>query len=123
MWQDDRAGNKDIYGKRVDSKGKVLVGDGLAICTDKGTQEQPRVASTGKQFVVLWQDKRGTTYDIYGARLSPTGTLIGAGNLAISTASGHQSSPAVACGAAECFAVWQDLRTSPQGVYGILLKP
>ena len=46
-------------------------------CTTGG-QTVPAVAYDGTNFLVVWQDPRedGTQYDIYGARVSPAGTLL-----------------------------------------------
>jgi hypothetical protein len=59
-WQDNRAGNYDIYAQRMSAIGAPMwTGDGVAQCTASGNQLVPLVASdgTGGAFVA-WSDSR-----------------------------------------------------------------
>jgi hypothetical protein len=56
----------------------------------------PAVAFDGTNYLVVWQDGRGTYYDIYGARVSRAGVVLDPGGFAISTATREQRMPAVA---------------------------
>ncbi len=74
VWQDNRAGNWDIWGQRVDLDGGLL-GGSFAICSNAGTQLLPDVAYNldTNQYLVVWEDRR-TDADIYGQLLDADGT-------------------------------------------------
>ncbi|MHB8879804.1 MAG: hypothetical protein ACYC8T_39450, partial [Myxococcaceae bacterium] len=126
VWQDQRTGtSKDIYGARVSAAGAVQDAQGIAIATaaiDRSLPESfpPAVAWDGTNYLVVWADERnGTTgNDIYGARLSAAGVVQDASGIAISTAAGEQSSPAVAWDGNDYLVVWQDARNFADDIYG-----
>ncbi len=84
VWQDQRAGNWDIWGQRVDLDG-ALLGDSFAICANASGQLLPAVAYNldTNQYLVVWEDRR-TDADIYGQRVDADGTLDG-GEIAIAS--------------------------------------
>ncbi|MCC7386745.1 MAG: hypothetical protein IT384_33225 [Deltaproteobacteria bacterium] len=59
----------DIYGARVDEAGTVLDPGGIPISTATGAQASPSVASSGDQFLVVWEDGRSTTTEVYGTSI------------------------------------------------------
>src|SRR5436853_526054 len=93
VWADKRTYNSteyDIYGSRVSATGEVLDPTGIPICTDAGRQTSPRVAFDGERYLVVWEDDRESTtdyqlYQIYGARVSTTGTVLDANGFKITT--------------------------------------
>ena len=101
MWQDRRNGSWDIYGAIVNQSGVVTHGD-IVICNAAGDQVRPRVAydAGSNQYVVVWSDPRSGTADIYGARVSPAGTVLDANGVLVSGAAGAQFSPASSSAAA-----------------------
>jgi hypothetical protein len=115
VWQDGRSGGfveADIYGTRVSAAGSVLDSTGIAISTSANDQTSPAVAWNGTDFLVVWADRRsGTNYDIYGARVSATGSVLDATGIPISTAANSQSLPAVAWNGTNFLVVWSDART------------
>jgi hypothetical protein len=82
VWEDWRNstgqyGSCDIYGARVSPGGSVLDPQGIPICTAFNDQECPDVGFDGTNYVVVWQDLRDTTsYNIYGAKVSPAGNVL-----------------------------------------------
>jgi hypothetical protein len=109
-WQDYR---DDISGARVSRAGTVLDPDGIAISTAAGFKEGPALAFDGTDFLAVWQDGRGQDpYDIYGARVSPAGTVLDPEGIAVSTAAGWQYFPAVASDGSDFLVVWQEERDS-----------
>jgi hypothetical protein len=83
VWHDQRAGNWDIYGQRVDLDG-TLLGYTFAICSDTSAQINPSVAYNldTNQYLVVWDDRRNDDGDIYGQIVEADGDLSG-GNVAI----------------------------------------
>jgi hypothetical protein len=83
VWHDQRAGNWDIYGQRVDLDG-ALLGAAIAICSDDSAQINPSVAYNldTNQYLVVWDDRRNAEADLYGQLLDADGDLNG-GNLII----------------------------------------
>ncbi|NRD64266.1 hypothetical protein HRD49_21155 [Corallococcus exiguus] len=84
VWGDERRGENsafygtgpEIYAARIDAEGNVLDPAGIPLCTAPYGQEAPAVTWDGKQFLVVWQDYRDNrNYAIYGARVSPDGTV------------------------------------------------
>ena len=124
VWEDSRHSSStgtDLYGTRVSAGGKVLDPAGIAIAVTYGTQSSPALAANGTTFLVVWQDSRLDTDDIFGARISSTGVVLDPLGFAICTAVDDQTVPAVASGAPGFMVVWQDHRnniTTDRDVYG-----
>jgi hypothetical protein len=119
VWQDYRSGNSDIYGVRVSEAGTVLDTNGIPISTAANDQYSPAVAHDGTNFLVVWHDSRSGYSDIYGARVSSTGTVLDTGGIPISTATNYQEYPAVTHDGTNFLVVWQDYRSSTNyDIYG-----
>ena len=112
VWQDLRNASKgiDVYGARVSAAGNVLDLTGIPISSGAGERSAPAVAFDGKQFLVVWQDRRnsGTQYDIYGARVDSAGKVLDPAGIAVSKAAAYQRFPAVAHDGTRFLVVWQD---------------
>jgi len=124
-WVDDRHDTQDIFAARFDQSGNILDPAGIAISTGSGNQTSPSVAAIGGDFVVIWSDDRGGSgWDLYAARIAPDGTVRDPSGIPVSTTSGDQTEPRLACSATECLAVWLDTRTSTgPDLYGSRLSP
>jgi hypothetical protein len=102
VWSDLRndtpyINNADIYGARINSNGKVLDTNGIAICTAADYQSNPSVAANGTDWLVVWQDNRSdSSGDIYGARVNIDGMVLDTNSLAFNISGGDQTSPAAA---------------------------
>ncbi len=123
VWQDYRNNAYDIYGARVGADGSVLDPAGIGVSTATSPQEYPAVASDGVNFIVVWEDKRSGSYDIYAARVSPGGSVLDPVGIPISTATGDQVHPAIAFDGTNCMVVWQDLRGINYDIYGARIAP
>jgi MYXO-CTERM domain-containing protein len=86
-----------------------------ALSTAPIAQKAPRVVYDGIEYFAVWEDARGSsniytqTWDIYAARISTGGVLVDASGIAISTAAGNQTTPAVATNKTNVFITWIDL--------------
>jgi hypothetical protein len=125
VWDEGSAAGFQIAGQRVrDSKPGFLVGSNFDICTATGDQVNPSVAcnTTAGEYLVVWQDRRSvSTHDIYGRRVSGTGTLLGASDIAISTAIGNQEDPHASYDPSSdrYLVCWADSRDDAQTAYDI----
>ncbi len=113
VWADTRNGsNSDIYATRVNlTAGTAGDPAGIAVSTAAGDQLQPDVATNGTVALVVWQDRRGSTFDIHGALLSAAGALT-VPDISISTAAFDQVTPAVTYDPAssQFIVIWADTR-------------
>jgi len=77
VWHDQRDGDLNIYGQRVDLDGSVL-GPSFAICDESDIQLRPDVTYNldTNQYLVIWEDRRADA-DIYGQRVNADGSLDG----------------------------------------------
>jgi hypothetical protein len=125
VWMDRRNGPFDIFGAIV-VDGVVTVAD-IPICTAANDQDAPAVVydPAGGVFVVVWSDKRGPSVsDIYGARVTTTGTVLDPNGRLVSGAQGGQNTPDIAISpSGVIMAVWDDRRTDPAGdIFGSRLS-
>lgn len=106
VWEDNRSGNWDIYGKNLKS------GAEIAVCTAPGDQVNPEITGT----YVVWEDYRGGNWDIYLKNLNPKGDYFTA-ETAVCTNSAQQQRPDVWCKnpagttCPELYVVWDDTRS------------
>ena len=118
-WEDLRSTSYDIYGSRVSQAGVVLDPNGIPISTTGNEQHAPRITFGGTNFFVAWQDSSGAENDVYGARVSPSGTVLDPAGIPISTGVGSQAAPSVASDGSNYLVAWQDGRSgTSQDVYG-----
>ena len=68
---DSRSLDFDLYATRVRSDGTVVEPEGIAVSTADGDQYSPGLAFDGTNYLAVWDDGRGSSYDIYGARIEP----------------------------------------------------
>ena len=120
VWEEDRSGTDwDIYGARVTPQGGVLDPSGIPISTAADDQLMPALAFDGANYCVAWEDDRDDTlYNIYGARVTPQGTVLDTSGIPISTAADDQLTPAVAFDGADFFVAWEDYRSGVSDIYG-----
>ena len=108
----------------------VPVGNRIEISSAPGElQGKPAIASDGNNFFIVWRDARnyGTnSWDIYGARISPDGTVLDPDGIAISTfanidpSPGNQYFPSVAFDGTNFVVVWIANRSGNNGSYQVV---
>ncbi len=124
VWEDYRnnADTADIYGARITASGTVLDPLGIPISTAANAQRRPCITSDGNNFFVVWEDYRNNadTADIYGARITASGTVLDPSGIPISTAAYNQLNPEVTSDTNDFFVVWEDYRNNADSadIYG-----
>src|SRR5207244_8680160 len=111
-------------GARVSPVGTALDPDGITIST--GTcRGDPVLAFDGANYLAVWEDFRSGPADIYGARLSPFGTVLDPEGIPVSTAADHQQYPALAFDGTNYLAGWEDRRSQAgdPDIYGARARP
>ncbi len=116
-WQDGRFDQGDIYVQRVTASGGVAwTPNGVPLCTATYSQYYPVIASDGiGGAIVVWDDVRDFTGNIYMQRIHASGSIQWASDGApLCNAAGAQASSAiVADGAGGSIVVWSDYRSEP----------
>jgi hypothetical protein len=125
VWEDFRndAANADIYGARVTPAGTVLDASGIVISNATGGQLDPALAFDGTNSLVVWEDRRSGAWNLYGARVAKTGTVMDASGLAISTAGGDQTQATVAFDGTNYVVAWDDTRGGGNDIYASWVTP
>lgn len=121
VWEDLRDGNPDIYAQRLNNAGvPQWTANGVAVrvaVDETGTvprrQAAPQLIADGAGgTIIVWQDLRNGSYDIYAQRLDSAGAPQWTANgVAINVAVDEQSAPQlIPDGAGGAIIVWQDQR-------------
>jgi hypothetical protein len=124
VWTDDRNINTlDIYGARVNQSGIVIDTAGIPISTYFDDQFDPAIAFDGSNYLVVWTDYRGPSYDIYGSRVTPSGIVLDSSGFLITLSHENQDSPSITYGDTNYLVVWRDERSEYDDVYGARINP
>ncbi|MDC0745680.1 hypothetical protein [Polyangium mundeleinium] len=89
--------------------------DGVIQGGAAGTQTESAVAYGGGNYLVVWRDARTGTDDLYGVRVSSTGTILDTSGIVISNAAGIQQKPDIAFDGTNWMVTWTDQRQDAQG--------
>lgn len=113
-WEDKRTGVEDIYAQRINSAGVTQwTANGNIVCSAANRQQNPDIseANNGK-ILIVWEDRRTGTEDIYLQVIDSAGVMLGAANgIAASTAADKQTNPFVfKSGSTDWITIWQDDR-------------
>lgn len=112
-WQDDRNGNQDIY---VGSSTNAFAGVSVTrVTTNPADQTDPDLAvGAGNTAYLVWTDGRNGQADIYGATSAAAWA-----NVALVTAAGDQTRPAVAVvpGTSDLHLVWVDAASGDDDIW------
>jgi hypothetical protein len=112
----------DIYFVKLNLQGTVTYGP-VQVSHSTGHTYFPGLAWSGSGFAIVWADPRNGAYDIYGTLLNADGT-VNIGDIAIATASEHQTRPTIAYSRSggRYQLVWEDYRNvSTFDLYGCQL--
>jgi hypothetical protein len=96
------------------------------ICAAGGGQVRPVAVGDGYSgTIVVWQDGRASSQDIYAQRIDPTGMVLWPDSgVAVCTASSDQTLPvAISDGHGGAIIAWQDRRSSRWDIYSQRIDP
>jgi hypothetical protein len=119
-WQDARDGNEEIYFARLDAGG-TRIGADVRVTSDPGSSTAPRLAWTGTEYGIAWEDDRDGNEEIYFARLDATGVKLGA-DTRVTDDSAISNAPDVVWNGGEYGLVWRDRRNGNGEIYFALLS-
>ena len=120
-WADNRNGNYDIYGARVDSTGTILDPSGTRVTQSTNDELVPDVAWNGTSFQVVYQYQFLTTdADVLGQQVDSSGAPI-LGPQLVSDTLANERDPALASDRAKWLVVWADDRSGNGDIYGTTL--
>ncbi len=121
VWEDYRGGDADVYAQHLDASGNPLWGaNGAPVVTFAGGQESPILTKDGSSgIIVVWQDSRSGTYDIYAQALNAAGaTRWAAGGISLCAATGNQVlQVATEDASGGAIVAWRDLRGADSDIY------
>src|SRR5439155_11047998 len=101
----------------------VLDPGGIVVATAASFQRSPSVAYAGGNFVVVWLDQRvEIAGDLYGARVSPAGTVLDPSGVPLVIGAEAVAAPTVVGGGAEVLVTWR-AGGSTAGVVGRRFTP
>jgi hypothetical protein len=124
VWEDTRSDESyDIYGARVTQSGTILDQGGIPICATFGDQEDPAVAFNGTNYLVVWLDRSSGSFDVWGARVTPSGEVLDSTGIPISVGSHEHWSPDVGSDGTNNLVVWEDNRGAYADIYGARVTP
>ncbi|MEO0225860.1 MAG: hypothetical protein ABIL05_02785, partial [candidate division WOR-3 bacterium] len=81
------------------------------ISTATGVQYMPDICFGGGNYCVVWCDGRSSGYPIYGARVTPAGTVLDVSGLRIALDTLRCFAPSVCYGGTRYFTVWGYIAT------------
>jgi len=126
VWEDNATGADLTYGQLIDRAGELL-GAAFPVSSHgsvKQTLAPPGVAYGSEKFLVVWNDDRNGTFNIYGRLVSPDGSL--GSEFALAPGLAKQMEPAVAFDGNNYLVVWEhQTSTGPEqwDVYGAFVSP
>ncbi len=111
VWKDERSGNADVYGQKVDLSGNaVWTANGVVIANAAGPEVKANVVGGGAgNTIVVWQDSTAGNWNIYTKKLDVNGNMMWAAT--VSATFDSQTNPKnIPDGSGGCIYAWQDKR-------------
>jgi len=107
--------NDGLTARRVSPDGDVLDASNIVVSPPPVSSQELALDFDGTNYLVAWVKYSGRNGDIYGRRVSPAGTVVDAGDLAISTATADQRDVALAFNGTNHLLAWTNAGTDVHG--------
>lgn len=110
-WEDDRKGTTHVIGTRVSVEGKALDPEGVQLSTGEIACVNPRVASSGTSFLVVWETfpRDFVPSSVMAALVPASGDATAITQLpSLGNVPGWHSSPAVASNGEDYLVTWSN---------------
>ncbi|MDI6732024.1 MAG: hypothetical protein QME05_05580 [Candidatus Margulisbacteria bacterium] len=123
VWEDERAGQADLYAQKINSSGTALwEKNGIVFASARLAQEAPALAAgAAGSCLVAFQDFRSGNTDIYCQKINPAGTTAwGKDALKIGSAIGsviQQNIKLIENGLGEIILIFEDARSGFLNIY------
>ena len=115
-WDDDvDSPDREIYFQRLTAVG-ALAGEPTRVTNAAGVSEYPSLVWAGSEFGIAWEDDRDGNFEIYFARLSAQGAVLGS-EVRVSQAAGDSWNPSLAWTGSEYGVSWEDPRDGNYEIY------
>ncbi len=117
VWEDTRRplGGQDLYFQSVGEDGTPLGGN-VQVVQLSASLSFPRIAWSGSEFAIVWGDNPVGNFEVYFARLDPSGTMIGT-ELRLTDAAENSGTATIAWTGSEYGIAWVDARDGNNEIY------
>jgi hypothetical protein len=120
VWQDDRNGNYDVYARRLGPAGNAL-GPDFRVDQAVGSVAAlaPAVVNDVRNdYVVVWQDYRNGSWDVYARIFNASGSPLG-NDFRLDQGAGASAAmrPSITADGYRFFVAWQDNRNGSDDIY------
>ncbi len=120
-WVDERDGNPEVYFRVLDSAGgKPVTTSDVKVSSSNGASLNPSVAWNGSEFLVVWDDVKGSNRDIYTRRLDALGSPL-AQPKRLMTDGSIQENPSILWDSSQYALIWTDERDGNREIYALRL--
>jgi len=123
VWGDQRSDGGDIYAQKLERSGSRLWASDVRVNSDSGEAQQRSPAATvdsNGNTIAVWQDRRDDNDDIYAQKLDTSGGKLWTADVEVASDGGatYQDEAATAVDeSGNAVVVWEDRRSSHQGIY------
>lgn len=104
------------------TKGSTPLAGSTTICSHTKDKKDLRVAFDGTNYLVVWADARLSHHDIYGARVTKSGTVLDKEGFLIVKGTGYQDRLDLAVAGTRVMVVWHDTRDGDDDIYGVVVQ-
>jgi len=114
IWHGGSWPAQDIYVKMVNSDGSTPAGwpeNGLVVCSADGFQENARGLIIPEGLLIVWEDKRSGTSDLYGQIVTYDGNILWAADGVALCDAPHDQRSAEFIYDEDLYMVWEDFRS------------
>ncbi len=121
VWNDKRNGDFDIYGQRLNIDGEIEWGvNGIPICATDSIQGGGVIVSdSGKDYIIIWLDNRGGSWDFCTQKVDSSGVALWLENgICIGSVTNGESSPScITDKRSGAIITWSDYRAGNWDIY------